>query len=112
MIAEFILTLIVMNTSFFNLWNLIDFFMIVAIIGLWIADVCVSDFYASAVFKIRALFRMYKVSIHILYMMSPPFVVKLKQKVGKKASSKGEEVAEILEGMKRRSKRNSIISVD
>lgn len=101
-IVEFFMTFAMMQISFLTLWNLLDFFLILALIGLYIADVIVHDFYASAVFKIRALFRMPKITLLLFYIISPPFAFKGKNKVVvSKIKSKGDEVTEILEGMKR-----------
>jgi len=49
---EYIITLCVMRISFINVWNVFDLLAILILIGLFIADVVVTNFYASAVFKI------------------------------------------------------------
>ena len=85
--------------------------MLVGIVALYIADVIVNNFYASAVFKIRALFRLFKITLHVQNIIDPhyKFKKKVKQIVHK---SKGEEVAEILEGIKQKAWRGSRINVD
>lgn len=115
MIFEFLISFSVFQMSFLTFWNLFDFIMLVCLISLYIADAVVGNFYASSVFKLRALCRMYKVTLHILYIASPPFSSigsKVSNQSDSKLKSRGEEVTEILEGMKRRAKRQSIIAVD
>lgn len=76
MIIEQLGTIIMMRRAFINIWNLVDLVALVLIIALFIADAIIDDFYASAVFKIRALFRIYKVTIHIMNISDPVFTTK------------------------------------
>jgi len=48
-----------------------DLGMILLTIALYIADVIVGNFYASSVFKIRALFRLYRTTIHVQNICDP-----------------------------------------
>jgi len=101
MVIEHLVTVAMMHDHFINYWSLWDLIMLVGIVALYIADVIVNNFYASAVFKIRALFRLFKITLHVQNIIDPhyKFKKKVKQVVHK---SKGEEVAEILEGIKQK----------
>jgi len=71
MIVEYIITFACMRITFINLWNILDLVAIVVLIALYIADVTVSNYYASAVFKTRALLRMPKITLLVIYIFSP-----------------------------------------
>lgn len=86
--------------------------MLGGIIGLFIADVIVHNFYASAVFKIRALFRLFMITIHVQNIIDPNYKFEKKQKGEKVPKSKAEEVTEILENLKKKAKKGSRVNID
>ena len=52
MVIEHLVTVAMMHDHFINYWSLWDLIMLVEIVALYIADVIVDHFSASAVFKI------------------------------------------------------------
>ena len=52
MVVEHLATMVMMKGAFVNFWSLGDLVALIFIIALYIADVIVENFYASAVVKI------------------------------------------------------------
>lgn len=49
---EFLLSFILLQHHFLTIWNIVDFGLILWLIAFYVADACVQNFYASAVFKL------------------------------------------------------------
>ena len=65
MIIEQLFLLLIMRGKYINSWNIFDNVMIFCLIAIYIADVIVDNFYASAVFKVRALLRLFKITLYV-----------------------------------------------
>lgn len=87
--------------------------MILGVIAFYIVDVCVGNYYVSAVFKIRALFRMFKITILIINIIQPRLSMKSnKVESFKRSMTNAELVTDILERMKKKADSNSLVILD
>lgn len=109
-IFEFLLGLLLLQHHFITAWNIFDLLLIVFLIAFYIADVVVHNFYASAVFKLRALFRMYRLTLLVQNIFSPKF--SLKNKVQGVWKSPVEEVSDILYALLWRAKKGTPVKLD
>lgn len=102
--VEFVFCLLVFGGKFLRLWNLFDLLMILVIVALFVADAIVRDFYPSAVFKLRALCRIYRITLLVQDLLDTEVEYRI-SKIKSIRKSPVEEVSEILNGLARKAKR-------
>lgn len=107
---EFLLSFILLQHHFLTIWNIVDFGLILWLIAFYVADACVQNFYASAVFKLWALFRMYWLTLLIQNISAPKFSYKNKVKCVWK--SPVEEVSDILYNLLWKAKKGTPVKLD
>lgn len=110
MILDSLFQICIHRKNYLNAWNFIDLISLLGVICLFIVDACIQDFYASSVFKIRAVFRTFKITLLIQQLFS--ICTSNANKVQNTKLSPVEQVSDILRNIQRRAARGIPLLID